>query len=175
MKTIKSTPDRCEQARCRHKLSARFLLRSRRALSQRRGSLPKVAWLDAARHAPIGSLFVAVLVSALGCSVPKAPPVFPEHSPPSTHLPPSDVPGHGRVLLDVVGQPARVEVIESRDYPWGTPGAIASEFSGGLETTRGERVRPACEHTPCVLDMPFGTFEFRFSQGARRDTAFVTF
>jgi hypothetical protein len=118
---------------------------------------------------------VPVVAFALGCNLPRPPPALPDHAPPVASLPPSELAGHGRVLLDVVGQPALVEVVERRDYPWGTPEAIASEFSGGLETTRGERVRPACERTPCVLDMPFGTYELRFTQGARQDTAFVSF
>jgi hypothetical protein len=117
-----------------------------------------------------------ILAMTLGCTVARLPPDLPDSPPlPVRALPPSDVAGHGRVLLDVVGPPAQVEMVQQRDYPWGTEDAIASEFSGGLETTRGELVRPACERTPCILDMPFGTYEFRFTQGERRDTAFVAF
>ncbi len=42
-------------------------------------------------------------------------------------------------------------------------------------TNRGERSRPACDRTPCIIEMPHGSYEFRFTQGDRVDTAFVTF
>jgi hypothetical protein len=79
------------------------------------------------------------------------------------------------VRLDVVGPPARVELVEQRDYPWGPLSSAGAALYGGLLTTRGERVRPACDATPCLLDMPYGIYEFRFTQGDRQDTAFVTF
>ncbi|MDP9000892.1 MAG: hypothetical protein M3O46_12355, partial [Myxococcota bacterium] len=144
--------------------TATTLLRiERRRLAQRAWRLVLVALRSAA------------LALSLGCRPLPQPPALPERPLADVRLPPSDLPGHGRVRLDVVGPPARLELVELRDYPWGTSASLAAESSGGLETTRGERVRPACERTPCVLDMPFGNYEFRFTQLDRVDTAFVTF
>src|SRR5260370_10280989 len=116
----------------------------------------------------------SALALVLGCEVRRAP-ALPESPPPSHPLQPSDVPGNGRVRLDVVGAPARVELVEFRDYPWGTKDRSAALLYGGLATNRGERSRPACDRTPCIIEMPHGSYEFRFTQGDRVDTAFVTF
>jgi hypothetical protein len=114
------------------------------------------------------------LALVLGCEARRAP-VLPERPPPSAPLQPSDVPGNGRVRLDVVGAPARVELVEFRDYPWGTKDSTAALLYGGLATDRGERIQPTCDRTPCIIEMPHGSYEFRFTQGDRVDTAFVTF
>jgi hypothetical protein len=111
----------------------------------------------------------------VGCAEVPLAPALPERPPPATPLASSDVPGRGQVRLDVVGAPARVELVEQRDYPWGPIDSATASLYGGLLTMRGEHVRPACDATPCLLDMPYGTYEFRFTQGERQDTAFVTF
>jgi hypothetical protein len=113
------------------------------------------------------------IIAVMGCAH-VSPPALPDQPPVGEPLARSTVAGLGRVRVDVVGKPARVELVEGRDYAEGTQPAVAANFNGGVETTWGERVRPACDKTPCDLELPYGTYELRYTQGNRTDTGFVS-
>jgi len=127
------------------------------------------------RQLTVLALLAASVAAALGCApaLPRAP-ALPSAVPPAQLDPPGD--SHlGRVQLEVVGDPAKVEIVERRDYPDGERVGVEARLAGGLLTTRGEHARALCDRTPCVADLPLGTYELRYTQGKRQDTAFVTF
>lgn len=123
---------------------------------------------------PPGWAIAVFGLMALGCRASLPSPALPERPPEGTPIGAPDGAGIGRVRLDVVGDPAQVEIVERRDYPWGL-GTVVADAAGGLQSTLGEHVRDACKQTPCVLDMPRGIYELRFTQWGHQDTAFVTF
>jgi hypothetical protein len=117
---------------------------------------------------------VLLAVHALGCADVARPPALPDRPPSATPLGATNEPGIGRVQVDVVGEPARVGIIDYREYKWESGNGAIARDAGGLQTSRGEMLRIVCERTPCVLDLPYGTYELHFGQAPREDSAFVT-
>jgi hypothetical protein len=113
-------------------------------------------------------IIVVLSFSQAACFGPRtaAPPPVPEKKVPAL---PDDLkaptrPGTGRLVLDVVGDNARVEeIVETTSEAWASAGPHVWRAEG-----RGEARRPVCR-TPCAVDLSIGLHRLRFasSEGGR--------
>lgn len=109
-------------------------------------------------HAMLRRLSVlSLVVVAWGCGIPT---ILPPRTPPTQQMPPVQVPaapplpGQGRVVIEATDGPMDVAVAPQQRFTGGTAVPMASG--------------PLCR-TPCVADIPFGSYNLYFS-GLRSDS-----
>lgn len=128
-----------------------------------------------ARLASVGTYSLAAAL-AMGCTRILPPPAAPERVLPAMR---TDVPdpaaGEGRVALDVVEGPARVDEVLARSSASSSGVAVSSGGAVvvGSGYAEGTSTRHVCT-TPCLVNLPFGTHELSFTlENGRTDTASV--
>lgn len=128
--------------------------------------------------APVNALRYLVLIVAFapGC-VRTLPPVAapPRELPEMRTDVPEPAPGEGRVALDVVDGPARVDEVVARSSSRASAVAVSSAgtVAVGDAVAEGATTAHVCT-TPCLVNLPHGTHELIFTlPSGRADTASV--